>query len=105
MTIVVMARLYFNACLMLVVGQVSQRESLFWYEVGSDVSTFSDRDHMPVFPDEALNRYTPAEEAACNNDPQCLFDTFETNDPEIGQQTLITNTQLMEQSAAVSKYY
>ena len=88
---------------MLVIGQVYEAESLFYYGEGSDVSSFSNPDHVPVFPDEELDRYTEDEKAACNNDPQCLFDTVETNDPEIGRETLITNTQLVEQSTALSK--
>ena len=85
------------------VGQVDEAESLFYYGEGSGLSTFSRPDHIPVFSDEALERYTPEQRAACNDDPQCLFDTAETGDPEIGQETLVTNTQLLEQSASLSK--
>lgn len=86
-----------------VVGQVFENESLFYYDDGNDVTTFSDPNHIPVFPDEAVSRYTGEQRTACNDDPQCLFDTFETNDPEIGQETLVTNAQLIEQSTSLSK--
>ena len=64
---------------------------------------FSNPDHLPEFPDEVLDRYAVDQRAVCNNDPVCLFDMFETNDPEVGQESLNTNTQLLEQSAALSK--
>jgi fibulin 1/2 len=84
--------------------QVYENESLFYYDVGTGVSTFADPDHIPVFADETLDRYTEQQRLACNNDPQCLFDTFETNDPEVGQETLITNTQLVQQSMALMDF-
>ncbi|XP_062511306.1 mucin-like protein [Corticium candelabrum] len=84
--------------------QVFQNESLFYYDDGNDVTTFSDPNHIPVFPDEAVSRYTGEQRTACNDDPQCLFDTFETNDPEIGQETLVTNAQLIEQSTSLMNF-
>jgi fibulin 1/2 len=84
--------------------QVTYEESLFFYPSGSDVSTFSNPDHLPDFPDEVLDRYSIDQRLACNNDPVCLFDLFETNDPEVGQESLTTNVQLLEQSVVLAEF-
>ena len=86
-----------------VVGQLTPSESLFYYAPGEGTSTFSKPNHEPVFPDETVGRYTPEQLEVCGDDQNCLFDSFETNDIEVGRETRTTNIDLKETAATVRK--
>ena len=56
-----------------------------------------------MFADELLEQATPEQRAICNNDPSCLFDLLETNDPSIALGTLETAQTVAAATASMSK--
>ena len=82
---------------------MSQKESLFYYKPGESISTFSFPDHVPIFADELLERATEQQRELCNDDPSCLFDLLETNDPSIALGTLQSAQDVAAATASMSK--
>ena len=72
-------------------GQILIEESLFFYDEGTDVSSFAFPDHVPVFADEVVNLFTLEQRTACQEDPACMFDAFETGDVQLGLETRAAN--------------
>ena len=76
-------------------GQITQDQSLFYYEDGQDVSTFSDPNHIPVFLDEIDNDTLSEAIDICGGDEniECLFDFSQTGNEALAQSTASTNNQ------------
>jgi hypothetical protein len=71
--------------------QIRSEESLFFYDEGTGVSSYAFPDHKPVFADEIANLFTLEQKVACQDDPACMFDAFETGDVQLGLETHTTN--------------
>ena len=76
-------------------GQITQEESLFYYENGETVSTLSDPNHIPIFLDEIDNETLNEAIAFCGGDEniECLFDFSQTRNEALAQSTANTNNQ------------
>ena len=65
-------------------------ESLFTYPDGQTYLNYSHPDHIPVFPDEAIDKATDEVLAACGTNKECIFDAVETGDISVGVETMAT---------------
>ncbi|XP_031570637.1 uncharacterized protein LOC116304951 isoform X2 [Actinia tenebrosa] len=81
--------------------QVNESTSLFTYQFGDNVSTFSNTSFVPMFIDE-LKFYNESlkkkAEAACQGDINCLFDSASTKDVSVGLSTKIVGSQMVNES-------
>ena len=86
-------------------GQVSQEESLFFYEEGENVSTVSNPKHLPVFLDE-INNVTVTEAVEfCEGleNIECVYDFVLTRNIELALSTMSTNKENNEMEQFVGK--
>ena len=76
-------------------GQITQEESLFHYEDGENVTTFSDPNHSPDFLDEIDNETLSEGIEICGGDEniECLFDFIQTRNEALAQSTANTNNE------------
>ena len=76
-------------------GQVSEEESLFFYEDGQNVSTMSDPYHRPIFLDEIDNETLSEAAGICGGveNVECLFDFSQTRNEELAQATASTDNK------------
>ena len=65
-------------------------ESLFTYPDGQTYLNYSHPDHIPVFPDEAIDKASDEVLAACGTNKECIFDAVETGDISVGVKTMAT---------------
>ena len=74
----------------LLLGQITEEESIFTYEAGKSVDTFSNPDHTPPFLDELLTSLMSNSSltAVCGDNIECLFDFDQTGDVEVGMAAL-----------------
>jgi len=89
-----------NDCNQLILlGQITEEESIFTYASNESVSTFSHPNHMPPFMDEINSRLeeNSALVEICQNNTQCLFDADQTGDVNVGMDTLQFEEQAKEQ--------
>ena len=84
-------------------GQITQEESLFYYENGENVSTLSDPNHIPIFLDEIDNETLNEAIAFCGGDEniECLFDFSQTRNEALAQSTANTNNQNNENEQVI----
>lgn len=89
------------------IGQITQEESLFFYNEGENVSTFSDPNHMPTFLDELDNETRTAAIAVCGEtNIECIFDFSQTGNQELAISTLNTNNEnVMEEEITCKLAY
>ena len=88
---------------MCILGQVIQSESLFTYEDGKSVHTFSVPDHAPPFLDEILSNLMGNSTLTdvCGTNVECLFDFSQTGDMEIGMAAIsVENVTAIESQEA-----
>ena len=87
-------------------GQISQNESLFFYEAGQNVSTFSDPDHVPQFLDEIDNGTLAEATQICGGTEniECLFDFSQTRNEELAVTTASTNNENNNDQQIIGKY-
>ena len=83
------------------IGQVTAAESLFFYEVGQNVSTVSNPEHVPVFADEIT--FTNDQLTLCEDDRACLFDLVQTGDMDVASQTLQSSNDLTQLASTIGK--
>ena len=76
----------------LLTGQITANESLFTYENGESVNTFSDPGHIPPFLDDILLDSNLTLFTTCMNSAECVFDTMQTGNISIGLATLETHS-------------
>ena len=88
-----------------ITGQVTQEESLFYYNEGVNVSTFSDPNHIPVFLDEIDNDTLSEAIDVCGGDEniECLFDFSQTGNEALAQSTANTNNQNNENEQVIGQ--
>ena len=83
-------------------GQITQEESIFTYEAGKSVGTFSNPDHTPPFLDELLASLVNSSTLTdvCGDNIECLFDFAQTGDMEVGMAAITvaneTATEMQE---------
>ena len=84
-------------------GQITQDESLFYYENGENVSTLSDQNHIPIFLDEIDNETLNEAIEFCGGDEniECLFDFSQTRNEALAQSTASTNNQNNENEQVI----
>ena len=70
----------------LLIGQITLEESIFNYEPGESVVTFSYPNHIPPFLDEILSSLMENSTLTdvCGDNVECLFDFNQTGDAEVG---------------------
>ena len=79
-------------------GQITQDESMFTYESGESVATFANASFVPAFASDVVVSDEVME--ACQGDSECIYDTIQTGDQNIGMATLMldgnnTETQVI----------
>ena len=86
-----------------ITGQVTQEESLFYYNEGENVSTFSVPNHEPQFLDELDNETLSEAIDVCGGDEniECLFDFSQTRNEALAQSTASTNNQNNENEQVI----
>ena len=84
-------------------GQIIEIESLFTYPAGTSFSNFTFPDHIPPFLSDVVGNASAEIISNCNNNPQCIFDTVETGNSEIGAETLNIINSNKEDVMVVSK--
>ena len=87
------------------IGQVTQDESIFTYESGENVDTFSIPDHIPPFLDEILSDLTGNSTLTdvCGNNVECLFDFSQTGDMEVGMAAIAVENETATESQEACK--
>ena len=87
------------------IGQVTQDESIFTYESGENVDTFSIPDHTPPFLDEILSDLTGNSTLTdvCGNNVECLFDFSQTGDMEVGMAAIAVENETATESQEACK--
>ena len=80
---------YIHVNLSYLLGQVTDQESLFFYEDNENSSTYAIEDHDPPFLDEITDELlaNPQLTSVCGDHVLCLFDYNQTGDPAIGIDT------------------
>ena len=82
-------------CIIYTLGQISQNESIFTYEMGDDVDTFSVPNHVPPFLDEIrsdlMGNSTLTD--VCGDNLECLFDFSQTGDVEVGMAAMAVENE------------
>ena len=98
--------LLFIFCSHLFSGQITQDESLFYYEQGENVSTLSNPNHIPVFLDEIDNETLSEAIEICGGDEniECLFDFSQTRNEALAQSTASTNNQNNENEQIIGQW-
>lgn len=81
-------------------GRITEDESLFWYRPGWGTNTFTDAAFTPIF--DIPDNQTLTDE--CSNDFQCIFDTFMTNNTEVGQDTRLTFREVQDKAVTLGTY-
>ena len=94
--------LYSHVCTL---GQVTQSESIFTYETGQSVDTFSFPDHAPPFLDEILSNLMGNSTLTdvCGNNVECLFDFSQTGNMEVGMAAISVENETATESQEACK--
>ena len=80
---------YFVILLTVVItGQVDALESLFTYIEGLTAADFAVLDHDPPYLDEAVANASAEVLKMCGDNVECIFDSIETGDINIGLETM-----------------
>ena len=94
--------LYSHVCTL---GQVTQSDSIFTYETGQSVDTFSFPDHAPPFLDEILSNLIGNSSLTdvCGNNVECLFDFSQTGDMEVGMAAISVENETATENQEACK--
>ena len=86
-------KLFVHMCTL---GQITQSESIFTYEAGDSVDTFSVPDHAPPFLDEILSNLmdNTTLTSVCGDNVECLFDFSQTGDMEVGMAAITVENEM-----------
>ncbi len=74
--------------LFVLAGQLDASESLFTYPEGLTAADFAVLDHDPPYLDEVVAMASAEVLQACGDNVECIFDTMETGDINIGLETM-----------------
>ena len=90
----------------LISGQVTSEESIFAYEPGESVVTFSYPNHIPPFLDEILSSLmgNTTLTDVCGDNVECLFDFDQTGDVEVGMAAMAIENETMAELQELCKY-
>ena len=77
-----------TAVLFAFTGQLDASESLFTYPEGLTAADFAVLDHDPPYLDEVVASASAEVLQACGNNVECIFDSMETGDINIGLETM-----------------
>ena len=72
----------------MITGQVDASESLFTYPEGLTTEDFAVRDHDPPYLDEVVATASAEVLQMCGDNVECIFDSIETGDINIGLETV-----------------
>ena len=88
-------------------GQITQEQSLFYYEDDENVTTFSDPNHIPLFLDEIDNATLNKAIDICGgfDNIECLFDFSQTRNAELAQSTASTNNENNENEQVIGQWH
>ena len=94
--------LYSHVCTL---GQVYQDESIFTYEDGQSVDTFSVPNHVPPFLDEILPNLMGNATLTdiCGDNVECLFDFSQTGDVKVGIAAITVGNEIATESQEACK--
>jgi len=78
-----------------ILGQILSAESIFAYEPGENVGTFSDPNHVPPFLDEIKSNLMGNSTLTdvCGDNVECLFDFGQTGDVKVGMATMAVQNE------------
>ena len=78
-----------------VLGQITEEESIFTYEAGKSVGTFSNPDRTPPFLDELLASLMGNSTLTdvCGDNVECLFDFAQTGDVDVGMAAIVVENE------------
>ena len=82
--------------------------TLFTYDPGTNVTTFSNNTFEPMFLDELTfenNTLKSEANAVCNGNINCLFDAASTKDVSMGKSTVEVAIKFEEESKMTSEHY
>jgi len=93
------------ANIILLTGQILSEESIFTYEPGENVTTFSNPNHVPPFLDEIssilLQNSTLTD--VCGDSVECLFDFSQTGDIEVGMAAMAVENETAKEMQEACK--
>ena len=86
-------------------GQITLNESIFTYEAGEGVETFSDPNHAPPFLDEILSNLmgNSTLTAVCGDNVDCLFDFAQTGNLEVAMAAMIVENETVTEMQEACK--
>ena len=90
--------LWCNVCIL--VGRITDGESLFWYRPGWNTDTYTNKNFQPLF---FLNFTSGPDLSVCNNDLDCEYDVFLTHDRSIGQDTVFTRLEVEDKASILGR--
>ena len=77
-----------NCVLSVFTGQLNASESLFTYPEGMTAADYAMPDHDPPYLDEVVAAASAAILLVCGDNVECIFDSMETGDTNIGLETM-----------------
>ena len=80
-------------------------ESLFTYSDGHTYLDYAHPDHIPPFLDDVIAGATPEVLAACGTNLECIYDSLETGDINVGLETMSTLGVNFDDEAQACKNY
>ena len=69
-------------------GQLNASESLFTYPEGMTAADYAVLDHDPPYLDEVVAAASPDILLVCGDNVECIFDSIETGNTDIGLETM-----------------
>ena len=96
---------YISLAILLILGQVTSEESIFTYEPGESVVTFSYPNHIPPFLDEILSSLMGNSTLTdvCGNNAECLFDFNQTGDATVGMAAMTFESETVIEQQELCK--
>ncbi len=80
----------------MITGQVEASESLFTYPEGMTTEDFAVLDHDPPYLDEVVANASAEVLQMCGDNDECIFDSIETGDINIGLETKLMISKINE---------
>ncbi len=89
----------------MITGQVDASESLFTYPEGLTTEDFAVLDHDPPYLDEVVANASAEVRQMCGDNVECIFDSIETGDINIGVETMTIISQIDEDEMQAGTVY
>ena len=97
---------HFYTCqLILFPGQITLNESIFAYDIGEGMETFSDTNHAPPFLDEILSNLLDNSTltAVCGDNVECLFDFAQTENLKVAMAAMTVENETVTEMQEACK--